>query len=242
MGEVHRIEAKVDAVFHVLASEPPGLDSLTRLSVGTLNLLRIAHVKGATFVLVVPKDAFVYSGSEDVSGRFPTGVRFAISLSYTFGEERGVDVRVAQLFDVYGPGGVDGFNSILLKLLNGSKVVFPRGPTYLCHVEDAIRALMGLTEGTAKKAHVASAKVDGPDVVKMARRIAGSSSELIFVKSRELELPNLTEGDLAISPSIGLEEGLRQTISWLRANGDRFGRARGTGGEDHEVQPLPKAC
>ena len=116
------IDGEVDAVLHFASPASPidylrlPIQTLKVGALGTHNMLGLALAKGARFLLASTSEVYgdpqVHPQPETYWGHVnpigPRGVydeakRFAEAITFAYHRSRGVDVRVARIFNTYGP-------------------------------------------------------------------------------------------------------------------------------------------
>lgn len=157
----------------------------------------------------------------------------------------GLPVVVLRYFNVYGPRldhmDVGRVITIFLgQVMRGAPVtVIGDGEQSRCfiYVDDAIRATVaaGLNEkAVGQIVNVGTAEeIKIKDLAALMIRLYGSSSRLVFVPQEAVYGPGYEDIPrrvpdirklrelLGVNPEISLREGLRRTIEWFRANGNR---------------------
>src|SRR5829696_4965524 len=117
------VSGDVDVVYHLASpASPPDylrhpIDTLKVGALGTLNALELASGKDAVFVLASTSEVYgepqVHPQVESYWGNVnPVGPRsvydeakrYAEALAMAFHRDRGVDVKIARIFNTYGPG------------------------------------------------------------------------------------------------------------------------------------------
>ncbi len=215
----------VDRVYHLAC---PGSSAhamedpirTTRTSVlGTYHALLVAERHGAR--LLQASSAAVYGDPEhhpqietyrgNVSPVGPRacheeGARCAESLVMDFHRTRGVDVRVARIFDAYGPGMAidDGrvVASFLAQALHGGPLTVygdgsqTRSP---CYIDDVVRGLVGLMEQTVTRGPVNIGNPEELRVRDIAERVCARVGDVQI-----LEAPHLVDDPKRRRPDIGL--------------------------------------
>ena len=216
-------------------------------ALGTHKALGLAKARGAKFLLAstseVYGDPLVHPQREDYWGNVnpvgPRGVydeakRFAEAMTMAYHRVHGLDARIVRIFNTYGSRMrlADGraIPTFIRQALRGEPLTVygdgsqTRSFTFISDLVDGIWRLM-------------SAPVNDPvnvgnpremtlmDLAKHVLRLAGSRSEIVF-RSLPTDDPKVRQPDigkarrlLGWEPRVELEEGLRQTIEWYRADG-----------------------
>ena len=225
---------------------------------GTYNLLRLAEWAGATFLQAstseVYGDPHVHPQPEDYWGNVnPTGIRScydegkrcAESLCFDFKRTHDVDVRVARIFNTYGPrmqvnDGRVVSNFIVQALRVDPITIYGDGnqTRSFCYVDDLIHGLTAFMN--------APRKVESPmnlgnpheftmiELANIVIRLTGSHSKLVFEPlpgddpTQRKPIIERAKAQLNWTPAVQLEEGLRKTIEYFDnvLSGDRVGARR----------------
>ncbi len=163
---------------------------------------------------------------------YDEGKRCAESLCFDYARKYGVDVRVARIFNTYGPrmqvnDGRVISNFIVQALLNKPITVYGSGSQTrsFCYVDDLIEALVAFM---AAPAGVPSPmNLGNPQeftILELAERVialTGSRSRLVFMPlpsdDPTQRCPDIGRAreHLHWQPKVALQEGLRRTIAYL---------------------------
>ena len=167
-------------------------------------------------------------------GCYDEGKRFAETMCETYAQVHGIEIKIARLFRTYGPRMplFDGHlipDFVLNAIDNKSLVIYgdEKFTTSLLYVTDAVDGLLRLMSGSAEAKVVnlgsdLSLKIS--EVAKQIITMVGSSSEvsyeppLLFLTP--LGLPSIARAREALGwiPLVRLEDGLRKTIEYVKAN------------------------
>ncbi|HRY61272.1 MAG TPA: SDR family oxidoreductase [Candidatus Fermentibacter sp.] len=244
------VSGPLDFVFH-LASPASPVDYLTypiqTLKVGALGThkaLGLALEKGAGFLLAstseVYGDPLVHPQSEDYWGNVnpvgPRGVydeakRFAEALAFAYMRYHGLGVRIARIFNTYGPRmrADDGrvVPAFICQALRGEDLtVFGDGSQTrsFCYVSDTVDGLIRLARG-GDPGPVNIGNPDEMTVLRFAetiRDMIGGSGRIVFkplpVDDPRIRRPDISraESSLGWTPRVGFDEGVSGTISYFR--------------------------
>lgn len=228
-------------------------------SLGTLHALGIAKAKQAKFLLASTSEVYgdpqvhpqpeSYWGHVNCAG--PRGVydeakRFAEALTMAYHREHRVDVRIARIFNTYGPRmRLDDGRAIPTfvgqALRAEALTVFGDGAQTrsFCYVDDLIEGIRRLMDSDVHD----PMNLGNPDersLLEVARIILKACGQppthLNFhplpVDDPKQRRPDITRARRLLDwePTIGFDEGLKRTIDWFRASAatPSAGRARGT--------------
>jgi UDP-glucuronate decarboxylase len=224
---------------------------------GTLHALELAHRARAPMLQSSTSEVYgdpevhpqveTYRGSVNMTGPrscYDEGKRAAETLCFDFHRRHGVRIKVARIFNTYGPrmDAGDGrvvSNFIVRALQNKPLEIYGDGAQTrsFCYVDDLVEGLfrlMGLDEGVAGPINLGN-----PDEFTIAElaaivlRLTGSRAPL---QKRPLpqDDPRQRRPDIALArrlldwaPTVSLEPGLRRTIDFLarEIGADRAARA-----------------
>jgi len=254
VNEYISYEGGLDAVLH-LASLPSPVDYLNMpiqtLKVGALgthNALGLAKAKGATFLLASTSEVYgdpqVHPQPESYWGNVnpvgPRGVydeskRYAEALTMAYHRCHGVSVRVARIFNTYGPrmrldDGRVVPNFVGQALRGEPLTVYGQGTQTrsFCYVSDLVDGLYRLL-CSDENTPVNLGNPHEISILELAHKVVeltGSSSQVALVTpgdARTKDDPQTRRPDigkarrvLGWEPRVGLEEGLVRTIEWFR--------------------------
>lgn len=244
------IEGSVEAVLHLASPASPlaylarPLETLAVGSAGTRHALELAAAQGARFLLASTSEVYgdpaVHPQPESYWGNVnPVGPRsvydeskrFAEATATAYAATRGVDVRIARIFNTYGPGmnATDGrvvVNFLAQALAGKPLTVYGDGTQTrsFCFVDDLVRGLVLLLQS----------EVTGPvnlgnpdertilDLVELVRELTGSNSEISFLPLPESDpvrrCPDITRSrrELGWSADISLRDGLGRMVAAMR--------------------------
>jgi UDP-glucuronate decarboxylase len=164
---------------------------------------------------------------------YDEGKRFSETMFSTYRAVHGLEVKVARLFRTYGPRMPlsDGqlIPDFILSAIDGTDVVVYGGApfhTSLLYVSDCVDGLVRLMKAPAEQWLVnlgSDVDCDMAEVAQSIIRMIGSQSgirhdsPLEFLS--ELALPRLARAkELGWLPLVRLEDGLKQTIDYVKAN------------------------
>ena len=245
------LEGKWDAVYNLASPASPidyaklPIETLDVGSIGTRNGLALALRAGAVFVMAstseVYGDPLVHPQREDYFGNVnPVGPRacydeakrFSEALVTTWGRVHKVPVRLARIFNTYGPRmrKDDGrvVPAFILQALRGQDfTVFGDGTQTrsFCYVADLVAGLFALCEkGDAMPVNLGNpVELTLREFADAVRAVAGSGGKVVSTRPLPENDPKQRKPDISRAkrllgwePRVPLEEGLRKTIAWYR--------------------------
>jgi len=247
------VDDEIDFVLHFASPASPvdylrfPIQTLKAGALGSHNALGLAKAKRAGFLLAssseVYGDALVNPQTEDYWGNVnpigPRGVydeakRFAEALTMAYGRQHGINVKIARIFNTYGPrmrkGDGRAVPTFIAQALNGQPLtVFGDGSQTrsFCYVSDLVRGIYEFAFSDV----IGPLNLGNPDeitILNLAKEIieiTGSKSEIIYEPLPEDD-PKLRRPDISKAynllqwkPEVMLEEGLKATIGWFSRQG-----------------------
>jgi dTDP-glucose 4,6-dehydratase len=244
------VPGPVDAVLHFASPASPKdylelpIQTLKVGSLGTHHLLGLAKDKGARFLLASTSEVYgdpeVHPQAETYWGNVnpvgPRGVydeakRFAEAMTMAYHRAHGLDVRIARIFNSYGPrlrpGDGRVVSNFLAQALAGTPLTVYGDGTQtrsFCYVDDSVRGLVALLDSD----HVGPVNLGNPEditVLELAAavlEVTGSSSELVH-EALPVDDPARRRPDISLArrvlgwePEVPLRDGLARTGRWLR--------------------------
>jgi UDP-glucuronate decarboxylase len=211
---------------------------------GTYNLLEIARRWSVPMLLASTSEVYgdptVHPQPEHYWGHVnPTGMRAcydegkrcAESLCFDFQRMHGVDIRVARIFNTYGPRMQIGdgrvvSNFIVQALCNRPLTIHGTGSQTrsFCYVDDLIDSLvrfMGAARGVSPMNLGNPEEFTVLELAELVIELTGSRSRMTFLplpsddpKQRCPDI-SLAEKELGWRPQVPLREGLKRTIPYL---------------------------
>jgi UDP-glucuronate decarboxylase len=212
---------------------------------GTRNLLRFAEEQGARFLLTSTSEVYgdpemhpqpeSYRGWVNCTGPracYDEGKRAAETLTFDFARARRVDVRVARIFNTYGPRmrADDGrvvSNIVCQALADEDITVYGDGSQTrsFCYVSDMVDGLMRLMD--SEPAPGAPVNLGNPneltvsDLVDRVLALTGSRSAVVHrplpVDDPRRRRPDISRARdiLEWEPRVNLQTGLETTAAWF---------------------------
>ncbi|NJM30877.1 MAG: SDR family oxidoreductase [Rhizobiales bacterium] len=249
---VHAYEGKFDRIYNLAcpASPPHYQHDPVRTArtsfLGADNMLDLARRTGARFFQAstseVYGDPVEHPQREDYRGNvnpigpracYDEGKRIAETLCFDYQRQFGVDVRVARIFNTYGPrmNPDDGrvVSNFIVQALRGEPITIygdGKQTRSFSYVDDLIDGFLRLMEGGAEIA--GPINLGNPDeftvreLAEIVIEMTGSKSELVTrplptddPMQRRPDISRARE-QLGWEPRIDLREGLERTIGYFR--------------------------
>lgn len=217
--------------------------------VGTLNLLNLAESRGARFLQASTSEVYgdpeVHPQQEDYTGHvnctgpracYDEGKRAAEALCFDFLRASRADIRVARIFNTFGPRmhALDGrvVSNLVVQALKGeSLTLYGDGSQTrsFCYVSDLIDGLMRLMDVEQSPAGPVNLGNPGEftvrELAELVLEMTGSSSTLrslpLPVDDPKRRRPDIGRAGVLLGwkPVTPLREGLVQTIEYFRTAG-----------------------
>jgi UDP-glucuronate decarboxylase len=249
---IERMTVEVDEIFHLACPASPihyqrnPVRTIRTAVEGTLNALDVAREAKARILIASTSEVYgdpqehpqreSYWGHVNPVGPracYDEGKRCAEALATAYTQQFGLEVRIARIFNTYGPRvhENDGrvVSSFVMQALQGEPItIFGDGQQTrsFCYVSDLIEAFVRLmaSEHGADPVNLGNPRETSMvELANLVRRLAGSSSELIFkplpTDDPTRRRPDITRAQKYLggwTPQVGLEEGLVATIADFR--------------------------
>jgi len=246
------INLKVDFIFHLASPASPvdyeklPIETSMANSLGTFNMLNLAKKNKSRILLASTSEVYgepsVHPQKEDYWGNVnPIGVRscydvskrFAENLTINFFRKYALDVRIARIFNTFGPRmRLDDGRAIpnfIVQSLTGKPItVYGDGKQTrsFCYISDMIDGLTRLMFKDNLSGKVVNLGNTGErtiiSVAELIKEITESKSEIIFKPLLEDDptrrRPDITKAKRLLNwePKIDLNEGLKKTIQWFK--------------------------
>ncbi len=249
------VPGQVDHILHFASPASPAdylelpIQTLKVGALGTHKALGLARAKGARFMLASTSEVYgdpqvnpqpeTYWGHVNPVG--PRGVydeakRYAEAMVYAYHRAHDVDVRVARIFNTFGPRlrKDDGraVPTFIQQALAGEALTVHGDGSQtrsLCYVDDEVEGLIRLLVSD----YTDPVNIGNPEEVTVRElaetiiEVAGSDSELTFEgrpqDDPEVRCPDTTvaERELGWKATVPLREGLERTVAWFRSEADQ---------------------
>lgn len=247
--ELH-LDGEIELVAHFASPASPvdyakyGIQTLKVNALGTHRLLGLAKAKGATFLLASTSEVYgdpevnpqpeTYWGHVDPVGPrsvYDEGKRFAEALAMAYHHTHGMDVKIARIFNTFGPrlrldDGRVVSNFLAQALRNEPLTIYGDGSQTrsFCYVDD-------LTEGVWR---LASSDLTGPvnlgnpdertiaELAELVQEVLGSRVGVVHnplpLEDPKVRCPDITKARTLLTwePKVSLEDGLRRTAEYFK--------------------------
>jgi UDP-glucuronate decarboxylase len=248
---VDRYYAEVDEIYHLACpASPPHYQrnpvrTLKTAVIGTMNVLELAQATGARVLIASTSEIYgepeLHPQREDYWGHvnpigkracYDEGKRCGEALTVAYAAQHGVDVRVARIFNTYGPRmhEEDGrviSNFIAQALRDEPITIYGDGSQTrsLCFYADLIEGLVRLMERPRDPGPV---NLGNPEeltvrqIAELVRELSGSRSELVYrplpSDDPTRRRPDITKARrvLGWEPRVSAADGIARTIEHLR--------------------------
>ena len=249
------IRLEVDQVYHLACPASPvhyqfnPVKTIKTNVMGTLNMLGLAKRVKARFLLASTSEVYgdpdVHPQSEEYRGNvncigprscYDEGKRVAETLAFEYYREHKVDIRVARIFNTYGPRmqEQDGrvVSNFIVQSLKGTPLtVYGDGSQTrsFCYVSDLVEGLMRLMNGD----FIGPVNLGNPgeytilELAQIIQEMINPDTELIYQPLPEDDpkqrQPDSTRAQTYLDwqPTIPLKEGLEMTIKDFKSRVDQ---------------------
>jgi len=246
------IDLKADFIFHLASPASPinyqklPIETSMANSIGTYNMLQLARMNKARFLLASTSEVYgdpiehpqkeTYWGNVNpfgVRSCYDESKRFAETLTMSFHRKYNLDVRIARIFNTYGPrmrldDGRVIPNFIVQALTNKPITVYGDGKQTrsFCFISDMVDGLMkfmfidGLSGEVINLGSTDERKII--DIAKILRELINSKSDIVFKPLPEDDptkrKPDIIKAKKLLNwkTKIDFKIGLIKTIEWFR--------------------------
>lgn len=244
------IQLAADQIYNLACPASPEwyqkdpVDTIQTCVLGAINMLKLAHTTGARILqtstsevygdpLVSPQTEQYWGNVNPLGTRscYDEGKRCAESLFINYHKEHGVDIKIARIFNTFGPNLslTDGrviSNFIIQALNNQDLTVYGLGTQTrsFCFVSDTVRGLISLMNSE----QTGPVNIGNPgeytivDIAKKIISLTGSSSRIIHlpavVDDPKQRRPDITLANTLLGwrPEIDIDQGLLNTIDYFK--------------------------
>jgi UDP-glucuronate decarboxylase len=244
------IRLEVDQIYHLACPASPvhyqynPIKTVKTNVIGTLNMLGLAKRVKARFLLASTSEVYgdpeVHPQTEDYRGSvnpigirscYDEGKRMAETLAFDYYRENKVEIRVARIFNTYGPRMLENdgrvVSNFVAQALRGIPLtVYGEGQQTrsFCYVSDLVNGLMRLMNGE----HTGPINLGNPDeytILELAQAVQNLINPNAEIKFEPLPAddprrrrPNITKAQTLLNwqPTIPLQDGLKLMIEDFR--------------------------
>ena len=244
------IRLEIDQIYHLACPASPvhyqfnPVKTVKTNVIGTLHMLGLAKRVKARFLLASTSEVYgdpeVHPQTEDYRGNvnctglracYDEGKRIAETLAFEYYRENKVDIRVARIFNTYGPRMLENdgrvVSNFIAQALRGEPItVYGDGSQTrsFCYVSNLVEGLIRLMNGE----YIGPVNLGNPDeytileLAKTIQNMVNPDVELTFKPLPEDDpkqrQPDITRAKtwLGWEPTIPLKEGLKLTIEDFR--------------------------
>lgn len=259
LGEIEQKLLGVKYIFHLASPASPNhhsklsyhalpMETMLVNTVGTLNMLKIAEKLGARFLFSSTSETYgdplehpqkeEYRGNVSTTGPrsvYDEAKRFGETLVAYFAREKGVDGRIARIFNTYGPCMQKEDKRMIVDFINQALTDSPmtifgdgKQTRSLIFVSDMVDGLMKLMFVDGLKGEVINLGSQFEHTVleyaDMVKKLTESKSEIVFSEDLPKDDPLKRRADITKAkrllnwePIITLEEGLTKTIKYFKS-------------------------
>jgi UDP-glucuronate decarboxylase len=241
------IKLEVDRIWHLACPASPvhyqfnPIKTAKTSFLGTYNMLGLARRVGARFLLASTSEVYgdpeVHPQPESYRGCVNTigirscydeGKRIAETLCFDYQRMHGTEVRVARIFNTYGPRMLENdgrvVSNFIVQALRGQPLTIYGGGKQtrsFCYIDDLVEGLLRLMEGE----QCGPINLGNPNeftIHELAGKVRNQINPLLpFIEKplpqddplQRQPVISLAEKHLEWKPYIELEEGLRRTIA-----------------------------
>ncbi len=250
VDELPHAVSRADCIFNLASPASPAyyqrrpVQTTLTSTIGMWRVLACAQLSGARVLQASTSEVYgtpqVHPQPEGYWGHvnsygpracYDEGKRSAEALCYGYAHERGVAVRIARLFNCYGPRLLPGdgrvVSNFIVQALRGLPLtVYGNGlqTRSFCFVDDTVQGLLQLMASTVNMP-VNIGNPQGHTMLQLAELVLNltrSRSALVHLPlpadDPDRRCPDVSKANHAIgwAPRVTLEDGLRETISYFR--------------------------
>jgi UDP-glucuronate decarboxylase len=244
------IRLEVDQIYHLACPASPvhyqynPVKTIKTNVMGTLNMLGLAKRVKARFLLASTSEVYgdpevhpqpeTYRGNVNPNGIrscYDEGKRVAETLAFDYHRQNNVEIRVARIFNTYGPRMLENdsrvVSNFIVQSLRGIPLtVYGEGAQTrsFCYVSDLVDGLIRLMEGD----HTGPINIGNPEeytVLELAQKIqqmVNPAGQIQF-KPLPADDPQRRQPDITLAktllgwqPTVPLQMGLEKTIASFR--------------------------
>jgi len=244
------IRLEVDQIYHLACPASPvhyqfnPVKTIKTNVMGTLNMLGLAKRVKARFLLASTSEVYgdpeIHPQAEEYWGNvnpigirscYDEGKRVAETLTFDYHRQNDVDIRVARIFNTYGPRMLENdgrvVSNFVVQALRGTPLtVYGKGDQTrsFCYVSDLVDGLMRLMNG----AHIGPINLGNPqeytilELAQMIQQMVNPDTDIRFEPLPQDDprrrRPDVSKAQqlLGWQPTVSVDEGLYLTIEDFR--------------------------
>ncbi|KAH8740988.1 dTDP-glucose 4-6-dehydratase-like protein [Cryptosporidium ryanae] len=254
---IEPIDLQVDEIYHLACpASPPYYQksptyTLKTCFIGTMNILELAKKSNSRVVFASSSEVYgdplihpqteEYFGNVNIVGNrscYDEGKRVAETLCMDYNKSYGVDVRIARIFNTYGPKMLpnDGrvISNFIVASLKGEKIpIYGDGKQTrsFCYISDTVEALYNLMNLEVKNgSNILPINIGNPveisiiELAEIINELNGFETPFEF-RSIPTDDPKRRKPDISKAieiigwtPKIDFKLGLKETISYFKKN------------------------
>jgi UDP-glucuronate decarboxylase len=220
---------KVDEIYHMAGTPSPvkymadPVYTLKSSVLGMINVLELARQCGARVLLASTGDVYG-NGRMSIGSCYRQGKIAAEELCFNYSRQFGVDVKIARMFNSYGPGMADDDGRVIpvfvQKALCGEDIeIFGNGgqTRSYCYVDDMVDALISLMASNKEVVDIfGNEEMMITDVASVIIDKARSISK-VMLSNRSIILPSQENPpDNFWIPRVSFGDGIEKTVKYFR--------------------------
>ena len=247
-----KIDLQVDNIWHLACPASPTdyqldpIETSKTIFLGTYNMLDLARRTNAKIFFASTSEVYgdpkehpqteKYKGSVNTTGFrscYEEGKRIAETLCSDFQRVHSVNIRIARIFNTYGPNMriSDGrvISNLIVQALRNKKLsIYGNGSQTrsFCYIDDLIDGMILLMESNYQKP-INLGNPEELSINELALIIKKMINQNLNMDYKPLPLDDpkrrkpsilLAKEQLNWKPEVSIEEGLRRTIGWFKEN------------------------
>lgn len=257
-NDIHQSIKIIEQIYHLASPASPNhhspisyhalpMETMMVNTIGTRILLDVAIDHKAKFLFASTSEVYGdpevnpqpenYNGNVSTTGPrsvYDEAKRFGETLVAYYGRSKGVDTRIARIFNTYGPNICEAdmrmiTNFIRQAVSNKPITIFGGGKQTrsLCFVDDTVDGLIRLMNTDEARGEIVN--IGSPDehtvleYAEIVKKLTSSVSVLDLSETLPTDDPKKRRADITKAkklldwrPEIDLETGLKKTIEWVR--------------------------
>lgn len=247
------ISLEIDQIYHLACPASPkayqynGIKTIKTNVIGTLNMLGLAKRTKSRILLTSTSEIYgnplVHPQKEDYWGNvnpigirscYDEGKRVAETLMYEYRRNENVDIRIARIFNTYGPNMMEDDGRVVSNFINQALqdldiTIYGDGSQTrsFCYISDMVDGLIKLMESSEFEGPVNLGNPNEISIEELSKKILDkidSKSKIIFMNLPEDDpvkrKPCIEKAKRMLNwePSVSLDFGLDKTIDYFKKN------------------------